>query len=152
MSHTSVSVLSDILLNEKHKVPENYVSGVIIFKCISCMWLYGLTFSQKKCKKIALSDKTIIWGDRTLLFLFYIFNYLNCIFYHMCMLLFLKIMCVYIYIYHYRVLENSYSLIKRNGPHSWYCLGKEYPKQFGPPLSFEFISAFIPPSIVKIRL
>ena len=80
MSHTSVSVLSDILLNEKRKVQK-----IMYLVCHFEMYIYyviiWIDIFSKEMQKIVLSDKNIIWGERRLYFLFfYIFNYLNCIF------------------------------------------------------------------------
>ena len=80
MSHTSVSVLSDILLNEKRKV-QKIMYLVCHFEMYICYVIIWIDIFSKEMQKIVLSDKNIIWGERRLYFLFfYIFNYLNCIF------------------------------------------------------------------------
>lgn len=52
MSHTSVSVLSDILLNEKHKVPENYVSGMSFLNVYLVCDYMDWHFLKRNAKKL----------------------------------------------------------------------------------------------------
>lgn len=59
MSHTSVSVLSDILLNEKCKVQK-----IMYLVCHFKMYIYyviiWIDIFSKEMQKIVISDKTII--------------------------------------------------------------------------------------------